>query len=186
MGASERFKNQAKGDQSMKGLRSDPLVATVAHAVERLLPESPAPIFEGAATGRIAGFDHGLPLVVPARGDRAIVARAIVDLHGDHIGREVLLVFDRGDASRPIVVGLIREPDLSDESAAPAAGNPGAYEVLADGERMVISARNQLVLRCGDASITLTAAGKVLIHGKYVSSRAEGVNRVNGGSVHLN
>ena len=185
MGASERFKKHAKVDQAVEDLRFDSLVDP-APAAERPLLGSPAPNFEGAATGRIAGFDHALPLVVPAGVDRAIVARATVDLHASHIGREVLLVFDRGDASRPIVIGLIRHPDFSEEGAALAAGVAGAYEVLADGERMVISARNQLVLRCGAASITLTAAGKVLIHGKYVSSRAEGVNRVNGGSVHLN
>jgi hypothetical protein len=52
--------------------------------------------------------------------------------------------------------------------------------------RMVVSAKEQMVLQCGKASITLTKAGKVLIQGSYVSSRSTGVNRVKGGSVHLN
>ncbi len=56
----------------------------------------------------------------------------------------------------------------------------------ADGQRMVVSAKEQLVLRCGQASITLTKAGKVLIDGTHVLSRASGVNRVKGGSVQLN
>jgi hypothetical protein len=42
------------------------------------------------------------------------------------------------------------------------------------------------VLRCGQASVTLTKAGKVLIRGTYVSSRSSGVNRIKGGSVQLN
>jgi len=46
--------------------------------------------------------------------------------------------------------------------------------------------KDQLVLRCGRASITLTAAGKVLIEGAYVSSRSTGVNRIKGGSVQIN
>ena len=58
--------------------------------------------------------------------------------------------------------------------------------VEADGERLVVDARDQLVLRCGKASITLTKAGKVLIQGTYLSSRSSGVNRIKGGSVQLN
>ncbi len=45
---------------------------------------------------------------------------------------------------------------------------------------MLVSAKDELVLRCGKASITLTRAGKVLIQGSYVSSRSTGVNRVKG------
>ena len=59
-------------------------------------------------------------------------------------------------------------------------------EVDADGERLMVSAKEQLVLRCGKASITLTKEGKVLIQGAYVSSRSSGVNRIKGGSVQLN
>ncbi len=61
-----------------------------------------------------------------------------------------------------------------------------AVQVDVDGERLVVRAANQLVLQCGEASITLTKAGKVLIQGTYVSSRSSGVNRVHGGSVELN
>jgi hypothetical protein len=63
---------------------------------------------------------------------------------------------------------------------------PGQVEVDADGERLIVSAKEQLVLRCGKASITLTKAGKVLIQGTYVSNRSAGVIRIKGGSVQLN
>jgi hypothetical protein len=59
-------------------------------------------------------------------------------------------------------------------------------EVDTDGERLLVTAKEQLVLRCGKATITLTKAGKVLIQGTYVSSRSSGVNRIKGGSVQLN
>ena len=42
------------------------------------------------------------------------------------------------------------------------------------------------MIECGSASITLTRAGKVLIRGHYVQSRATGVNSLKGGSVELN
>jgi hypothetical protein len=67
-----------------------------------------------------------------------------------------------------------------------AAESSEKVDVEADGQRMIVSAQQQLVLRCGKASITLTKAGKVLIEGSYVLSRSTGVNRVKGGSVQLN
>jgi uncharacterized protein (DUF2345 family) len=71
------------------------------------------------------------------------------------------------------------------EQQAPESST-GNVDVEADGERLVVSARQQLVLRCGKARITLTRAGKVLVEGTYISSRSSGVNRIRGGSVHLN
>ncbi len=50
----------------------------------------------------------------------------------------------------------------------------------------LITAKKQLTLRCGDASITLTAAGKIIIRGKYIVSRSSGVQRIKGGSVQIN
>ena len=63
---------------------------------------------------------------------------------------------------------------------------PGQVQVDADGERMIVSAKEQLVLKCGKASITLTNAGKVIIEGSYVVSRSTGTNRIKGGSIQLN
>jgi hypothetical protein len=42
------------------------------------------------------------------------------------------------------------------------------------------------VFRFGQASITLTRAGKVLIRGAYLLSRSSGVNLITGGSVEIN
>ncbi|RZL67843.1 MAG: hypothetical protein EOP77_03275 [Variovorax sp.] len=114
-------------------------------------------------------------------GSAALVARSVVDLHGAHIGQAVVLQFQDGDPLRPLVMGVLR-PAVG----WPLGDAPAQVEVDADGERMIIGARQQLVLRCGKASITLTRSGKVLIQGAYVSSRSSGVNRVKGGSVQLN
>ncbi|NML16537.1 DUF6484 domain-containing protein [Azohydromonas caseinilytica] len=103
-------------------------------------------------------------------------ARSVVDLHAAHIGRSVVLAFEGGDPARPIVMGVLRG----------GPERPAAMAVEADGERMIVSAEHQLVLRCGKASITLTRAGKVLIEGSYLLSRSTGVNRIQGGSVQLN
>jgi hypothetical protein len=111
----------------------------------------------------------------------AVRARTTVDLHGAHIGQQVTLVFEAGDAARPIVTGVLRPAQ-----GWPLADVPGQVEVSQDGRRMVVGARDQLVMRCGKASITLTRAGKVLIRGAYIASISSGVNRVKGGSVQLN
>jgi hypothetical protein len=148
---------------------------------------SPEPLtkIEGIVVGRIVGFrDNGAtPLVAYPRqpGAAAIAARAILDLHGEHIGQDVVLMFEGGDPLRPIVMGYVRG-----EKNWRLPEQPGQVEVDADGQRLVVSAKGQIVLRCGKASITLTKAGKVLIQGAYVLSRSSGVNRIKGGSVQLN
>lgn len=111
----------------------------------------------------------------------ALPAQSVVDLHGAHIGAALVLVFEQGDPSRPIVMGVLRG-----RTGWPLPEAPAQVEVDADGQRLVVTAREQLVLRCGKASITLTKAGKVLIEGSYLLSRSTGVNRVKGGAVQLN
>lgn len=157
--------------------------------MQHLLSRRSAMRFQGelpsVVTGELVAItDEGrTPLVLfPGQhGSVAVRARTVVDLHGPHIGQSVLLMFDAGDANRPIVMGVLRQAE-----GWPLADPPAQVEVDADGNRMIVSAREQMVIRCGKASITLTKAGKVLIEGSYVSSRSTGVNRVKGGSIQLN
>lgn len=141
--------------------------------------------FTGTVVGDLVGIaDHGCtPLVMfpGQRGSAAVAARTVVDVHGVHVGRQVVLLFEASDPARPIIIGVLRE--VGEDSTTPAVGQ---VDVAADGERLIVSARNQLVLRCGKASITLTKEGKVLIHGAFLSSRASGVNRITGGAVQIN
>ena len=147
------------------------------------LPQS-SPL-AGVVIGTLVGItgDGHTPLVLfPGQpGSAALSARTLVDLYGPHIGRQVVLMFDTGDPAKPIVMGMLREAD-----GWPLADQPGNVEIDADGERLIVSAKEQVVIRCGKASITLTKAGKVLIQGAYVFNRSSGVNRVKGGSVQLN
>ena len=55
-----------------------------------------------------------------------------------------------------------------------------------DDQRVVLTAEREIVLRCGEASITLTRAGKVLIKGTYVLSRSSGYNKIKGAAVDIN
>ena len=140
---------------------------------------------EGVVIGELLAIanDGATPLVRfdGQLGTAAVAARSSVDLHGPHIGASVVLMFEHGDATRPVIIGVLR-----DRTGWPGADQPAQVDVDADGERMIVSAREQLVLRCGKASITLTKAGKVLVEGTYLLSRSSGVNRIKGGSVQLN
>jgi Domain of unknown function (DUF6484) len=139
----------------------------------------------GVVVGELLALaeDGSTPLVrFPGQpGASAVAARSSIDLHGPHIGQSVVLMFEHGDPTRPIVMGMLRGA-----TCWPLADKPAQVDVDADGQRLVVSAKEQLVLRCGQASITLTKAGKVLIEGSFLLSRSTGVNRIKGGSVQLN
>jgi hypothetical protein len=97
-------------------------------------------------------------------------------------GRSILLGFLDGRADSPVIMSLasVAEP------ARPAAG-PVA-EVVIDGESStrVIEAREELLLRCGEATISLRADGTIKILGRDVTSWARRRQRIRGGSVAIN
>jgi hypothetical protein len=70
-------------------------------------------------------------------------------------------------------------------------GKIGLYEPLEPAEspdtrQIVIEADEELVLRCGEASVTLNHTGRILIKAVDVVSRAKRTQRIKGGSVHIN
>jgi len=145
---------------------------------------------DGVVIGTLAGLDDlGQPLVDFRADDfgRFRIARSTVSLGEREIGRDIALMFENGDPAKPIVIGLIQ--DLGDSRPAPVTdpvGERREMEANADDERIVFTAEKEIVLRCGESSITLTRAGKILIRGTYLLSRSSGVNRIKGGSVQIN
>jgi hypothetical protein len=130
--------------------------------------------------GRIAAIlESGEPLVdFPGNAfGKLVSARSLIPITVTEIGREVAITFEDGDASLPIIAGLLQTPQ--------SAPNP-QREVKLDDESLVLSAKREIVIQCGKASITLTRPGKVLIQGEYVLSRSSGVNKIRGGSIQLN
>lgn len=141
---------------------------------------------QGAVTAELIGLADEMPLLLFPGSDTAVKARTTVDLHADHIGQDVVVVFDAGDRRQPIVIGRIRGAQHGRAKRGRDGGAAQMVEIEADGQRVQFAAAGQLVLRCGRASITLTRAGKVLVQGTYVSSCSSGVNRIKGGSIQLN
>lgn len=138
-------------------------------------------------SGRLVGHNAQGRLLVDFPGNPygALRARTTVVIPADQLPTAiaeqwpVLLLFEEGDPGRPIVVGLLRD-DVAVSAPAPAV------EVEADGRRVELEAADELVLRCGQASLVLRRNGRVIIRGTYVETRAKGVNRIKGGSVLIN
>jgi Domain of unknown function (DUF6484) len=135
---------------------------------------------DGVVVGALVGFaTGGVPLVDFSGNpeDSPVVARATAVLTQEDVGRDIALLFEGGEPAKPIVIGVMAQPQPQ---------QPRTVAIVRDDERLELTADREIVLRCGDASITLTRAGKVLIRGAYVSSRSSGVNRIKGGAVHIN
>jgi hypothetical protein len=106
----------------------------------------------------------------------------------------VLLMLEDGDPLRPIIIGAVREtfpanaspplvPHSRPATAAPATEN---RSLVLDLDRLVIEGRDEVVLRCGQGSITLRADGKIVIKGTQLVSRASDTNKIRGASVQIN
>jgi len=67
---------------------------------------------------------------------------------------------------------------------APAAAAPRPDARL-DGRRVAVEAGNELVLRCGKASITMTDDGKVTLRGFQIVTQADGVQKIRGATVQI-
>jgi len=133
----------------------------------------------------------------------ALKAISTISITNEHIGKQVALLFANGNLKQPVIMGLIHNPlhDLlenfeqsqntiddnpTNNDANISADKLKVDDVLIDGKKVIFKAQEEIVLRCGESSITLTKAGKILIRGKYILNRSTGVNRIMGGSVQVN
>jgi hypothetical protein len=91
------------------------------------------------------------------------------------VGDTVLVCVPAGDEENRAVVigriGLTGRPDAADPAVP---------------DELLIEARRELTLKCGDGSITIRADGKILIKGKELVSHAQKMNRIKGGAVAIN
>jgi len=145
--------------------------------------------------------------------DAPLVAISTVAINQQQAGQQVALLFAEGKLVKPVVMGLIHNPlnqmienfemipqemtqgeitsgeasfDQNTEKLEADTETKDMEDVTVDGKRVVIEGREEIVFKCGEASITLTKAGKILIRGKYLLNRSSGVNRIMGGSVQVN
>ena len=102
-------------------------------------------------------------------------------------GERVLFVPPDHDGERGCVLGTIgrytvTSPAIDQPVSSTVASQPtGPHEQV-----LQLCADKRISLTCGEASITLTAEGAILIRGAKVVSRSKGLNRIKGASVLIN
>ena len=140
----------------------------------------------------VAGSTCEAPLVdFPGNPAGPVIARSVVAIDEATLSQAVetrrgaVLMFERGRADLPIIVGLLQPAVAEAEARAQVQPEP-TVKVDADGKRLELSAHDEIVLRCGPASITLRRNGRVLIRGVVVETRASARNRIKGGTVQIN
>jgi hypothetical protein len=165
--------------------------AVIEHASRGAEHIGPPPLeFSGALTGTLSGFARDGEALVDFLGNPTpgpLRARACVLLRPSDIGKDAVIVFDGGNYQQPIVIGLV-QPSRADTdiTAGGEIASTDLQHVELDGRRVELTAKETITLRCGEASITLSKDGKIVIRGSHVVSHASGVNRIRGGSVQLN
>jgi hypothetical protein len=161
----------------------------------KVLPLKPyAPVAAQAyRVGRIVGIRDGQWLVdFPGNVDEPLLARTIVHPDAATMARaaaanaDVLLLLEDDRPDLPIVIGLLSPPPEVAPQEESGARRGSSLEALVDGQRVVVEAQDEIVLRCGEASITLRRNGRIVVRGTYVETRSKGVNRIKGGMVQIN
>lgn len=138
-------------------------------------------------TGAVVGLVHDVDangvvrITSPQNGLGPTVARlgGVFDAQDLVAGASVLILFEGGAASRPLVVGLVADRVQRTSRAKPR-------DAVVDGQRVVLEGQKEIVLRCGRGSITLTADGKIVLKGTELVSRSSGANKIRGAMVNIN
>jgi hypothetical protein len=91
--------------------------------------------------------------------------------------QEVVLLCEGGDPARPLIVGFVQ---------LPARDGGRIVEADVDGKRVRVTGKDEIVLQCGSASVTLRRNGRVVIRGTHIETYSDGTNRIKGGQVRIN
>jgi hypothetical protein len=92
-----------------------------------------------------------------------------------HVGAKVLLTFDGGDPTRPIVLGIIYD-----------RSRVQGRTLHLRASRIVLEADNELSLKCGEGAFEARRDGRVSVKGRDVVSHASRTNKVRGATVQIN
>lgn len=172
-------------------------IETIEQDIELFAEQTPAPIkLEPGELllAKVQGFaEDGSPIVQVVGQKHSLRALSTVSLDASHLGRTVTVAHIAQPQSQWVITGLIKNPldqvfDRLNQSASGQSNEDIGSEqsLMVDGQKIKIEGKEEIVLQCGESSITLTKAGKILIRGKYLLNRSTGLNRIMGGSVQVN
>jgi hypothetical protein len=167
-----------RDDDAVAVLELPEIVNSEANAI----PERAMARVAGIVLGRLMALrapDWAMVTLKGRESDPPIRARRLVGLTASDRGREVALMFEGGDPGKAVIIGCV-------EQLSGIELGVSKEPVTIDAETIVLTSDKEIVLRCGDASITLRKDGRVVVRGAYVETRASGVNRIKGGTVQIN
>jgi len=157
--------------------------------------ETVLPQVDGVQVGWLARVDDSdRPMVDFAKNSMGpVLARSTIH-PGEHgwqgilqNRQSVVLLFENGDPTKPIVIGVIQAPlDQITEPGTQLVVDDHVKDVKLDGRHVLLEAGNMIELRCGKGSITLRRDGKIIIRGTSLVSRSTGKNKIKGASVAIN
>ncbi len=131
-------------------------------------------------TGELIELRQGRPVVrYPSGPQGGVLARLLGHLWGaglptPSLPAAALLFLENGDPLKPIVIGLVQDQV------------PDRQTLVLDMERIVLQGHTEVQLRCGQASVTMRADGKVVVKGSELLSKASATNKIRGASVQIN
>lgn len=165
----------------------------------RRAASAPCQKIHGVVVGTLVGTTSGGAVLVEFTGapEAQVIARVATHdpdftIPAQLVGRKVVLVFEGGEPSRPLILGLVREPvtesPANEASTAICADSIGAsgQSLTVNGRRLLLEGQQEVVLRCGQGSITLRADGSIVVKGTRLLSRASEVNKIRGATVQIN
>jgi len=139
----------------------------------------------------VIGWDRSRGLLVDYLGnsDGPLEACTLIPLDEETVrwaietNQQVVLLFEAAQPNVPMVSGFVQPWGQSQRLDKRLREE---RELYMNGRRVEIQGSDEIVLRCGEASITLRRNGRVVVRGTWVETRSKGINRIRGGSVLVN
>jgi hypothetical protein len=119
---------------------------------------------------------------------RLVVGLAAPSCEYGNVDLPVLLVFENGDPTLPIIIGFVQNafPAPHHQAAAVISDVQRSSPTAVDRETIIFRALGEIVLQCGKSSIILRNDGTIAIKGSKIVSRSSGEHKIKGASVRIN
>ena len=79
--------------------------------------------------------------------NKPLAAITTVAVTKDHIGKQVVLMFENGDPERPVVLGMVKGEREQESQEVPLPQE--TVQATVDGETIRLTAKKEIVLKCG-------------------------------------
>jgi phage gp45-like len=125
--------------------------------------------------GKVAGMnDHGEIQIILGQKQKPITARMISRvnqfelMNSQHIGKDVLVVFENGNPELPIIIDLMADPVNQFRLLHPLEEEK---ELKLQAQNIVINASNSITIKCGESQFLITS-DTIIQHAQKISSNA--------------